>query len=211
MNSKGLLLTIFCFPFLLASISYGQSVQAPVYKNGDWWKIKVEVRLGSGISKSGPCDMLYSEYLIKVNQDKMSVFGMQDSKQEELDCPEIVADLTGIDQPDAVSSRNPVSFPMALGRSWKARYAEQREQRRTRMRSSTVKWVDLEFKVTGSEKIQTPKGELEALKIEVLGWPWGKQPPTYYYSPEVKTIVRSREAKERNIRIVTLIDYSVNK
>jgi len=209
MNSKGLLLTIFCFYFLLASISYGQSVQAPVYKNGDWWKIKVEVRLGSGISKSGPCDMLYSEYLVKVNQDKMSVFGLQDSKQEELDCLQIIADLTGIGQPDEVTSRNPVSFPMALGKSWKARYAEQREGIRA-TRRVTVKWVDLEYKVTGSEKIRTPKGAVEALKIEILGWPWGKQPPTYYYSPEVKTIVRSREGKEQSIRIVTLIDYSVN-
>jgi hypothetical protein len=45
----------------------------------------------------------------------------------------------------------------------------------------------------------------------VSGWPWGQQPPTYYYSPDAKAIVRLREQKERVTRIVTLLDYSVSK
>jgi hypothetical protein len=208
-KSKNLLFALLFFQWLIPARSFAQSVQAPVYKDSDWWKIKVEVRLGAGISKSGLCDELYSEYLVKVNGGKKYVFGLSENKQEEIDCPEIVADLFGIGQGDDAASRTPVSFPLTVGKVWNARYAEQIEGRR-RVRSHTVKWVDLEFKATAVETIKTPKGALESFKIEVSGWPWGKQPPIYYYSPAAKTVVRSRELKERNTRVVTLVDYFVN-
>lgn len=95
MEKAGIISTIFCSLFLWASISFSQQVEAPVYKNGDWWKIKVELRYGAGISKSGYCDEAYSEYMVKVDRDQKKVYGVKDDKQEELDLPRHLKSAVG--------------------------------------------------------------------------------------------------------------------
>jgi hypothetical protein len=100
---------------------------------------------------------------------------------------------------------------LAVRKSWTAQVAEEYEWKLSRYKSrSNIRWLNLEYKVLGWDNLKTPKEELGAFKIEVSGWPWG-QPPTYYYSPDAKAIVRLRQQKERVTRIVTLLDYSVSK
>jgi hypothetical protein len=208
MKKTGVLSSVFCFFFLWASMSFSQQVAAPVYKEGDWWKIKVEVRYGTGISKSGYCEESYSQYMVKVDQNQKKVYGIKDEKQEQLDCPDILEQLLGIETEP--NSQKYLAYPLAVGKTWIAQVAEERE-RKARTKRANVRWLNLEYKVLAWEILKTPKGELRTFKIEVSGWPWGQQPPTYYYSPDAKAIVRLREQKERVTRIVTLLDYSVSK
>jgi hypothetical protein len=208
MKKTGVLSSVFCFFFLWASMSFSQQVAAPVYKEGDWWKIKVEVRYGTGISKSGYCEESYSQYMVKVDQDQKKVYGIKDEKQEQLDCPDILEQLLGIETEP--NSQKYLAYPLAVGKTWTAQVAEERERKAPTKRAN-VRWLNLEYKVLAWEILKTPKGELGTFKIEVSGWPWGQQPPTYYYSPDAKAIVRLREQKERVTRIVTLLDYSVSK
>jgi len=208
MKKTGVLSSIFCFLFLWASTSFSQQVTAPVYKEGDWWKMKVEVRYGTGISKSGSCEEAYSGYMVKVDQEQKKVYGITDEKQEQLDCPDILEQLLGIETEP--NSQKYLAYPLAVGKTWTAQVAEERE-RKTRNRRANVRWLNLEYKVLAWENVKTPKGAIGAFKIQVSGWPWGQQPPTYYYSPDAKAIVRLREQKERVTRIVTLLDYSVSR
>jgi hypothetical protein len=208
MKKTGVLSSVFCFFFLWASMSFSQQVAAPVYKEGNWWKIKVEVRYGTGVSKSGYCEESYSQYMVKVDQDQKKVYGIKDEKQEQLDCPDILEQLLGIETEP--NSQKYLAYPLAVGKTWIAQVAEERE-RKARTKRANVRWLNLEYKVLAWEILKTPKGELGTFKIEVSGWPWGQQPPTYYYSPDAKAIVRLREQKERVTRIVTLLDYSVSK
>lgn len=208
MKNAGVLSSVFCSLFLWASMSFSQQVAAPVYKEGDWWKIKVEVRYETGISKSGFCEEAYSEYMVKVDQEQKKVYGIKDEKQEQLDCPDILEQLLGIETDAEPNSQKYLVYPLAVGKTWTAQVAEERE-RKTRTKRANVRWLNLEYKVLAWENLKTPKGKLEAFKIEVSGWPWGK--PTYYYSPDAKAIVRLRQRKQGVTRIVTLLDYSVSK
>jgi len=208
MAKAGVIFSIFCSLFLWASMSFSQQVAAPVYKEGDWWKIKVEVRYATGISKSGYCEEAYSEYMVKIDQDQKKVYGIKDAKQEQLDCPDILEQLLGIETDAEPNSQKHLVYPLAVGKTWAAQVAEERE-RKARTKRANVRWLNLEYKVLAWENLKTPKGELGAFKIEVSGWPWGK--PTYYYSPDAKAIVRLRQGKQGVTRIVTLLDYSVSK
>jgi hypothetical protein len=209
MKKAGVLSSLFWSLFLWASMSFSQQAAAPVYKQGDWWKIKVEVRYGTGISKSGYCEEAYSEYMVKIDQDQKKVYGIKDEKQEQLDCPDILEQLLGIETDAEPNFQKYLVYPLAVGKTWTAQVAEERE-RKTKTKRANVRWLNLEYKVLGWENLKTPKGKLGAFKIEVSGWPWG-QPPIYYYSPDAKAIVRLRVQKERVTRIVTLLDYSVSK
>jgi hypothetical protein len=210
MKKTGVLSSVFCFFFLWASMSFSQQVAAPVYKEGDWWKIKVEVRYATGISKSGYCEEAYSEYMIKIDQDQKKVYGIKDEKQEELDCREILEQLLGIETDAEPNFQKLLVYPLAVGKTWTAQVFEKRERKFPKTGMSN-RWLNLEYKVLAWENLKTPKRELGTFKIEVSGWPWGQQPPTYYYSPDAKAIVRLREQKERVTRIITLLDYSVSK
>ena len=209
MKKTVVLSSIFCFLFLWASVSFSQEVAAPIYQEVEWWKIQVEVRYGTGVSKSGYCDEPYSEYMVKVDQGQKKIYGIKDEKQEQLNCPDILEQLLGIETDAKPNSQKYLVYPLAVGRTWTAQVAEERE-RKTKTKRANVRWLNLEYKVLGWESVKTPKGQLGAFKIEVSGWPWGR-PPTYYYSPDAKAIVRLREQKERVTRIVTLLDYSVSK
>src|SRR5262245_5946434 len=112
MKKTGVLSSIFCSLFLWASMSFSQQVAAPIYKEGDWWKIKVEVRYGTGISKSGYCDEAYSVYMVKVDQSQKKIYGIKDEKQEQLDCPDILEQLLGIATDTEPNSQKYLVYPL---------------------------------------------------------------------------------------------------
>lgn len=68
----------------------------------------------------------------------------------------------------------------------------------------------MNFNVAAWEKIQTPKGEFDAFKIEadMEGFPSNR---VYYYSPKVKAIVLFKLTRRENDRTVTLVDFKVRK
>jgi hypothetical protein len=179
-------------------VIYGQQAEAPTYKDGDWWKIKVEV-VHKEYSRSGQCDELYSEYVVRWEQGAPKVYGISEKGETGIDCPSVARDLLNV-PPDAMSW---VKFPLAPDSNWTFRY--QRKSPGPRRL-----WVNTENKVKAWEKVTTPKGELEAFKIQrtVAGDPDSLY--SVWYSPAAKAIIFFKRAARLSDRTVTLVDFNVS-
>ena len=190
---------------MFAHVLQGQQAEAPVYKGGDWWRVKVAllwVKAPPQARVSEPCFTAYSEYLVKMDARELKVFGaktlLEGEQLEEINCPAIISNVLAKSKEDL---KFPLSvdlqFPMRVGFTWPSPIAP------------------VTYKVQSWEKIKTPKGEFGAFRIlrtDSPGWKLGR-PATYYYSPEVKAIVYSREQAEESgyLLIYSLIDFHLNK
>jgi hypothetical protein len=186
---------------LFPAISYGQSAEAPVYKDGDWWRIKQEItRVGFDVS--GPCSEAYAEYVVRIAGGKPNVFGLTSDGETATDCPLIAAKVLG---------RADLKFPLYVGLSWSERGSRQVPG----MRPTSV---DYKYEVNAWEKMKTPKGEFEAFKVVksfLLSQPGGKgikprwQIQTYYYAPALKAVVHYRAEDEGFTATTTLVDSNL--
>ena len=186
---------------LFPAILYGQSAEAPVYKDGDWWRIKQEItRVGFDVS--GPCSEAYEEYVVRIAGGKPNVFGLTNDRETATECPLIAAKVLG---------RADLKFPLYAGLSWSERRSRQVPGRRPTS-------VDYKYEVTAWEKVKTPKGEFEAFKVVksfLLSPPGAKgiqsrwQIQTYYYAPALKAIVQYRAEDEGFTATTILVDSSL--
>ena len=178
-------------------------VKAPVYKNGDWWKVKVErIRSGYGMA----CQSNYSDYLLEIQEGKPKLYGIDGKNKDEFECPEVEDGILG-------KTTRKLKFPLRVGNSWNYRFLWQRP--------AIGIWVvvDAEYKVLGWEKVQTTMGVFEAFKLSSYAVYHFHHPHedigTYYYSPKVKAIILYRHIAlhpptiDRD-RIVTVIDFNVS-
>ena len=76
---------ILALVLLLPYSSNAQQAEAPVYKDGDWWRVKVDVVRPAGVSVSGPVLERFPEYIVKFESNKPKVFGVQGSDNVEVD------------------------------------------------------------------------------------------------------------------------------
>jgi len=179
---------------ILPVSSNAQQVETPVYRDGDSWRVKVDVS-HSGISRSGRCEEMYSEYLVKIENGKLKVYVSK--TQETIDCPAITSQLL-----DKGEDRGFLKFPLRVGTSWSFQY------QRGSPGTSRAAWVTAETKVSAWEKVKTEKGELEAYKIERA---IGSDTETYWYAPAAKAIVLFDRKTARVQRRVTLVDFNVKE
>jgi len=190
--------------FIYPAISYGQRAEAPLYKDGDWWRIKHEVsRVGFDVS--GTCPQDYPEYIVKIVDGKPNVFGAKNDQQTAIKCPLIVGFVLG---------RQYLRFPLQVGLTWSETTSRQIPGRKPTP-------VDYKYEVSSWEKIRTPKGEFDAFKVVrsfvtspaprppvAAGQPrWQTQ--TYYYAPSVKALVQYRAEEEGFTQTSTLVDFSL--
>ena len=170
--------------------------QTPLYKDGDWWKVKAEIEYLGGESRSGRCDEDYSEYLVKIQKGIPTVYGIEGTSQEEIECPLVEARLLGT----GYSGHQRLQFPLTLGKTWTASYKRKFASRKTETEQKVLTW----------EKIRTAKGEFDAFKIsrEILT----RLSPavvTYYYAPKVKAIVLYQWETRSSRMKITLVDFNV--
>ncbi len=104
-----LLIVLFPYPLL------GQQAEAPVYQDGDWWKVKIEFDFKDGYNRSGECYESYPEYLVKIEQGRPKIYGISGLGQEKIDCPEIRDEVLGKGR-----TKN-LKFPLSLGLTWTGR------------------------------------------------------------------------------------------
>lgn len=167
---------------------HAQETEAPIYKEGDWWRVKVEVARPAGVSVGGPQLGGFPEYLVRVENSKFKVFGLREDQRKEIDSATIVSLVLG--KPEWRG--NLLKFPMRVGLSWSAQFP---------LQMPGIQRQELaQYEVQAWEKVKTLKGEFEAFKIlmtvaERTGRV-GRLPGraiTYYYSPQIKAIVYLRE------------------
>ena len=204
------LIAILTFP-LVPDFSHAQQAEAPVYKDGDWWRVKVDVVRPAGVSVSGPVLERFPEYIVKFESNKPKVFGVQGNDNVEVDLPQVIPLVLG--RPGWLG--NMLKFPMRIGLTWSDRIKFQPIG--TQLRSEEV-----QYEVQAFEKIKTPKGEFNAFKLVMTmnalkgartkaGSFTEVRTHTYYYAPDVKAIAAFQtSATELNITSM-LIDFSLAK
>jgi hypothetical protein len=191
--------------FLIAYSSHAQQAEAPLYKDGDWWRVKVNVVRPPGVSIAGSQAGGFPEYIIKFESGEPKVIGIEGSKSKETNSPSAIGFVLG-----RTGWRGDLlRFPMRVGLTWSDRF--QFQPRGLQMRSEEGR-----YEVQSWEKIKTPKGEFNAFKlVMIMSVTKGRTPElrttTYYYAPDIKAIISYNEAGTEVSLTSTLIDYNLSK
>src|ERR671930_930987 len=95
--------------------SYAQQSDAPVYRDGDWWRVKVEVARPAGVSVSGPQALeSFPEYVVKIEAGNPKVLGVRENETKEIDSLPIISLVLG--KPGWLGEL--LKFPMRVGLTW---------------------------------------------------------------------------------------------
>jgi len=187
-------------------VSRAQQGDAPIYKDGDWWRVRVDVARPAGVSIAGPQLGGFPEYRVEMSSGKATVFGIRAEETKELDAPTIGSLVLG--KPGWRGEL--LRFPMRVGLTWTERFQFQ-------PRGAQARWEEGRYEVQAWEKIKTPKGELDAFKtVMIMNAPTGPKgkgtaarTSTYYYAPEIKAIVSFREEGTEAALTSTLVEFNV--
>ena len=198
------ILTLLWFPCL----SIAQQAETPIHKDGDWWRVKVDVARPAGVSIAGPQLGGFPEYIVKFDSAKPKVVGVRGDESKETDSSAIVALVLG----RSGWRGDLLRFPMRVGLTWTDRFQYQ-------PRGKQLAWEEGRYEVQAWEKVKTLKGEFDAFKIvmnmSVPTGPRGKgtslRTTTYYYPPEIKAIVSFQETGTEANVASTLIDFNLGK
>ena len=188
--------------------SSAQQADVPVYRDGDWWRIKIDTVRPTGTSISGPQFGGFPEYIVRFESGNPKVFGIRDELSKELDAPPIAAVVLG--KPGWRGEL--IKFPVSVGLTWTDQFQFQ-------PRGVPMRWEQGRYEVQAWEKIKTPRGEFDAYKITMtMTVPTGpkskgtsRRSTTYYYVPEVKAIVSFHEEGSETNVVSTLVDFNVSK
>lgn len=188
---------------------YGQQADAPSYRDGDWWRVKVEVKRPTGVTVGGPQLGGFPEYLVRIEGGVRKVFGIKGEHQKEIKSPEILSVVLGSSEWRGELLR----FPLRLDLSWSSQF-------RFHLPGLPERWEQGQYQVQSWEKVKTPKGEFEAFKITMNVAPGKKGPKaapsppritTYYYSPKVKAILYFHEDAREALTTSTLVDFTATE
>lgn len=189
--------------FLIFASTLGAQEQAPapVYNEGDIWVFRVTEHMSAESTKG-----LDGNYKVIYKGGKFVVaFPGGEKPQTKQDLSQL---RNMLDEPN--DKKQLLQFPLAIGNKWTTAYeTDSRATSRPIRRSG-------ETKVTGTEQITTPAGTFRAFKIEryETGGKFKKSGGdergtyTYYYSPEVRGIVKlSYERGGGAARSIELVKY----
>jgi hypothetical protein len=194
--------------FLVPLTSFAQQADAPVYKDGDWWRVKVEVARPEGVSVAGSQLGGLPEYRVRIDSGKEVVFGLRGDISKELEAPAIVSLVLG----KKGWLGELLRFPLRVGSNWTERFQFQPP-------ATQVTWQNGRYEVKSWDKIMTPNGEVDAFKIvmdmNIPTGPKGKgtrvQTSTYYYSPAVKAIISFRQDGNQAAVTSSLVEANVSR
>ena len=195
--------------FLLVSCSLqAQQAAAPVYKDGDWWRVKVDVVRPPGLSVAGIQLESFAEYIVRFEAGKPKVLGVEGNRTQEVDLPTIISLVLG--RPGW--SGELLRFPMRVGLAWSERFQFQPP-------GAQMRWEEGRYEVQAWERVKTLKGDFDAFKLVMNmtapSGPKGKgsavRTRTYYYAPDVKAIASLQTSGTEASVASTLIDFSLGK
>jgi hypothetical protein len=188
--------------------SRAQQADAPVYRDGDWWRIKIDTVRPAGVSISGPQFGGFPEYIVRFESGNPKVFGVRGELSKELDAPPIASVVLG----KSGWRGELLKFPVRVGVTWSDQFQFQ-------PRGLPMRWEQGRYEVQAWEKIKTPRGEFDGFKITMtMTVPTGPKSKgssnritTYHYVPEVKAIVSFQETGSETNVVSTLVDFNVGK
>jgi len=201
-----LALSIILAILLLPYPSNAQEAEAPVYKDGDWWRVKVDVSLPAGVSVT-PGLQRFPEYIVKFESGKPIVLGITGNESKQVGGGLVLAMVLGRGEVRGDLLR----FPMRVGLTWSGRVNFQPP-------GMQMRWTETQYEVQTWEKIKTAKGDVDAFRLEMnMIVPRGPKrqapteftPHTYFYAPEIKAIISYQELGS-DIKVTsTLVDFNL--
>jgi hypothetical protein len=188
--------------------SSAQLADAPVYRDGDWWRIKIDTVRPTGVSISGPQFGGFPEYIVRFESGNPKVFGIRGELFKEIDAPPIASVVLG----KSGWRGELLKFPVRVGVTWSDQFQFQ-------PRGLPMRWEQGRYEVQAWEKIKTPRGEFDAFKITMtMTVPTGPKSKgssnritTYHFAPEVKAIVSFQEEGSETNVVSTLVEFNVGK
>ncbi len=204
MKNVSATLTVALLGLFLPCLAYSQGTKAPIYKEGDWWKIKYKVTHGSAPDS---CKYEYVEYIVRIVNGSAKVYGVRGTSQDRIKCSGVANDLMGTARKYDEYVKV-LRFPLDVGKNWKKRIS--------REFGPNTSWANQKVKVLGLEKIRLTGGEVEAYKLtrshtfttpdnRDLTWH-----DTYYYSPKAKAIVLKTAKYPKRVQVFTVVDFGVS-
>ncbi len=143
------------------------SVEAPAYRVGDTWVIQESTQMGA----NGFTQQRVMNVIDRVSSDEMLLGVKPDGSPRALEDHRVGLDLSQkllVNGSEAVTTR-PLSFPLALGRTWTADWTDPRVQGQ-----QISAHFHKNYKVVGWEDVTVPAGTFHALKIEGKGYADGE-------------------------------------
>lgn len=192
--------------------SFAQPAEAPVYADGDWWRVRLQVSRPAGVSVSSPGFGVFPEYLVRVDSGAPRAFGLQGEQPVGIEARSILSLVLG--KPGWRGEL--LRFPLRLGLKWPSRF-------RLELPGLRGWWADASYEVQAWERVKTLKGEFDAFKIlmEVPGLTTPQRgslsarAASYYYAPKVKAIVYLEERTPPNSpeaeTTSALVDFNVGQ
>lgn len=104
--------------FFVPLTSLAQQADAPVYKDGDWWRVEVDVARPAGVSVAGSQFGGFPEYRVRIDSGKELVFGLRGDTSTEIESPLVVSLVLG--KPGWLGEL--LRFPLCVGVSWRHRF-----------------------------------------------------------------------------------------
>ena len=182
--------------FSLPQFAYGQKLEAPDYKDGEWW-----------VFQNKRSDRPSSKNRITFKGGEFDRTGTTTPLANSTISPVYLKD----------SKKKPLDFPLVKGKKWSYRYLWENP------RSGREYWRYVEVEVIGpaSDPLKTAAGKFKVIEIRKTDNTsfkarYAETKYIYFYSAETKSIVKiiqdweSRDGSPRH-RELELIEYSVLK
>jgi hypothetical protein len=197
-----MLLTI----FVLVSPSNAQEAEAPLYRDGDWWRVKVDIKRPPGVSISGRAPESFPEYIVQFEASSTIIRGVRGNESKQTDAPLVLAMVLG----RSASRQDMLKFPMRVGLTWLGHVNFQPP-------GLPMRRTEAQYEVEAWDKVKTVKGDFDAFRI-LMNMNVAKgvkrqgatefRTHTYYYAPTVKAIISYQELGTDISVSSTLVDFS---
>ncbi len=192
---RGAVIYISCIALIgstVPTIAFAQKVDRPEIKIGDRWKMERK----DGFTKV----VQFTEEIAVVNvaPDKMTI--TLDGQ------PSVMTPDLSILENARFQYEQPydlLKFPLESGKEWSFKPKWKNKQ------SGQTFSGTFDAEVKGFEKIQTPAGDFDAVKIEAKGYLAWSVRITYWYAPKAKAIVRMIWQDRKNDFTSELVEYSL--
>lgn len=193
-------LTVAMFLLLPGYLFAQEQVDAPKFKNGDYWHFNLTSAMA--FSSSGFRPGMYEKLF---NDGNFRFFKLEQNEKTPVDnsLTITISILQAMHGRGTYLGGKYLEFPLSVGQKWNV--------------ESTVRLPGLtrditfkgETKVVGSESVSTPAGNFRALKlIRQLRDSTGSDTTiTYYYSPETKSLVKFLLDSSDGTRNVELVKF----
>ena len=99
---------------VVASPSNAQEAEAPVYRDRDWWRVKVDLKRPPGVSISGRAPENFPEYIVQFEANNPIIRGVRGNESKQTDSPMVAAMVLG----RSPSRKDMLRFPMRVGLTW---------------------------------------------------------------------------------------------